>query len=103
MKKTKETYLTVVNIFIKFVNWLFGETTKDHKLTANTIVKILMNEETTEKSILLFEEAKKKFEAELTKIKTLAIMEKSSVDFYFKKPIKEESQNIKTIYEIINN
>lgn len=102
MKKTKEFTNIIVKKLINFLNHNFDKK-DDLEITANALMGIIFNERNTNDSIELMQLLQQKANAELTKRKTLAILEKNSVDFYFKKENKAEGKAIKIDYQIINN
>lgn len=102
MKKTKEISTLLIKKLIELLNHNFNKK-DDLEITANALMGIIFNERNTNDSIELMQLLQQKANAELAKRKTLAILEKNSVDFYFKKENKSEGKAIKIDYQIINN
>jgi len=115
MKKQTTKLITnlIVNHFINLLNDKFFKK-NDLDFTVNSLMSLTFDGQSTEDSIALIEKFKEeskalieRFEAEahkeLTKRKTLAIIEKNAIDWHFKKPNNTDIEIVKVNYELINN
>lgn len=103
MKKTKEISNLLIKKLIDLLNHNFNKK-DDLDLTANALMGIIFNDRSTEDSIVLIQKLKEVADKELTKRKTLAILEKNCVDSYFNKNTPKGFNAVPKIeYQILSN